>query len=69
MTDHIKYLSAIGRKGGRSKSKAKRTAARINGCKGGRPRSPVSINGVISRIISQPKRKLSTGLKLPPGNF
>jgi hypothetical protein len=33
-----RYLSKIGRKGGKSKSAAKAEAARINGKKGGRPR-------------------------------
>jgi hypothetical protein len=33
-----KYLSAIGRRGGASKSAAKRAAAQANGRKGGRPR-------------------------------
>jgi DNA invertase Pin-like site-specific DNA recombinase len=34
-----KYLAAIGRKGGQSRSKAKAKAARANGKKGGRPRT------------------------------
>jgi len=33
-----KYLAAIGSTGGKSKSKAKRSAAKLNGAKGGRPK-------------------------------
>ena len=32
------YLAAIGRKGGKAKSAAKRQAVRANGRRGGRPR-------------------------------
>jgi DNA invertase Pin-like site-specific DNA recombinase len=35
-----KYLSEIGRKGGKAKSRAKLAAARANGKLGGRPKKP-----------------------------
>jgi hypothetical protein len=36
--EHLEYLSQIGHKGGKVKSKAKKEAARKNGELGGRPR-------------------------------
>ena len=36
--DVTKYLAAIGRRGGKSTSEAKRAAARENGRKGGKPK-------------------------------
>ena len=38
LMEHIEYLSKIGHKGGSTKSKAKKEAARKNGELGGRPR-------------------------------
>lgn len=42
MNDELsKAAAALGRKGGKSRSKAKKEASRENGKKGGRPRSKV----------------------------
>ncbi len=38
--DARKYLAAIGRRGGKAKSRAKSAAAKANGALGGRPKKP-----------------------------
>ncbi|HEX6792510.1 MAG TPA: DUF2442 domain-containing protein [Casimicrobiaceae bacterium] len=53
------WMSALGRRGGKATSKAKRQAARENGKKGGRPRK-VSIDGFASgssSLVSRAPRR------------
>jgi Protein of unknown function (DUF2442) len=45
------WMSSLGRLGGRARSEAKRTAARLNGLKGGRPRKQVG-NGDLEASTS-----------------
>jgi len=50
--NHKKYLSKIGRKGGRAKSAAKTIAVRLNGKLGGRPKKLiVDAAGATATII------------------
>jgi hypothetical protein len=47
------WMSSLGRLGGRARSESKRTAARLNGLKGGRPRKQTVISDLEASVLSE----------------
>jgi hypothetical protein len=54
-----RWMSELGKRGGRARTEAKQIASRANGAKGGRPRKAVDIREVAGTAATRPRKMAS----------